>query len=179
MDADGSNPTRLTDNPGLDADPAWSPDGTKIAFASFRDGNQEVYVMDADGSNPTRLTDNPASDIVPAWSPDGTKIAFASRRDGNPEVYVMDADGSNPTRLTDNPTFDGVPAWSPDGTQDRLRLGARRQPRGVCDGRRRIEPDPPHQLPPERCCPGVVAGRDQDRLRLRGGRGARATPRCM
>ena len=162
MDADGSNPTRLTDNPASDIVPAWSPDGTKIAFASRRDGNPEVYVMDADGSNPTRLTDNPTFDGVPAWSPDGTKIAFASGRDGNPEVYVMDADGSNQTRLTNYPLSDAVPAWSPGRDQDRLRLRGGRghgQPRGVCDGRRRIEPDPPHQQHRRGCCPGMVAGR--------------------
>ncbi len=78
---------------------AWSPDGTKIAFTSDRDGNFEIYVMNADGRNPTRLTSDPATDNFPAWSPDGTKIAFDSRRDGNFEIYVMNADGTNPTRL--------------------------------------------------------------------------------
>ena len=51
MDADGSNQTRLTNNPAFDGVPVWSAEGTKIAFASNRDGNFEVYVMDADGSN--------------------------------------------------------------------------------------------------------------------------------
>src|SRR5687767_4151276 len=59
----------------------------KIAFSSFRDGNQEIYVMNPDGSGQTRLTDNPADDGAPAWSPDGTKIAFTSNRDGNYEIY--------------------------------------------------------------------------------------------
>jgi Tol biopolymer transport system component len=69
MDADGSNPVNLTDNPADDYFPAWSPDGTRIAFVSYRDGNPEIYVMNADGSNPARLTDNPASDYSPSWSP--------------------------------------------------------------------------------------------------------------
>ncbi|UCC48931.1 MAG: PD40 domain-containing protein, partial [Gemmatimonadota bacterium] len=69
MNADGSNPVRLTDNPAGDYEPAWSPDGTRIAFMSYRDGNYEIYVMEADGSNPARLTDNPAGDNHPAWSP--------------------------------------------------------------------------------------------------------------
>jgi dipeptidyl aminopeptidase/acylaminoacyl peptidase len=60
MDADGTNVRRLTDSPGLDEGPVWSPDGTKIAFSSDRDGQQEIYVMNADGSDPRRLTDNPA-----------------------------------------------------------------------------------------------------------------------
>ena len=88
-------------------------DGTKIAFTSDRDGNNEIYVMNAqDGSNQTRLTDNPASDEFPSWSPDGVKIAFTSDRDGNTEIYVMNAqDGSNQTRLTDNAASDALPEW--------------------------------------------------------------------
>jgi tricorn protease-like protein len=117
MDADGSNPVRLTNSVDVDKDPAWSPDGTRIAFASDRDGNSEVYVMNADGSNPINLTNSAGADWDPAWSPDGTRIAFASFRDGNNEVYVMDADGSNPVRLTNSVGADKDPAWSPDGTR--------------------------------------------------------------
>ena len=71
MDADGSNPTNLTNNPANDGAQAWSPDGSKIAFGSSRDGNMEIYIMDTDGSNPTNLTNNPAWDDFPAWSPSG------------------------------------------------------------------------------------------------------------
>jgi Tol biopolymer transport system component len=67
MRADGTDVRRLTDSPGLDEGPELSPDGTKIAFSSARDGQQEIYVMDADGSNPRRLTDNPARDESPDW----------------------------------------------------------------------------------------------------------------
>jgi len=91
-----------------------SPDGTRIAFQSNRDGNYEIYVMDADGSNQTNLTNNPADDMFPVWSPDGTKIAFMSNRDGNWEIYVMNADGSNQTNLTNNIGDDMYPMWSPD-----------------------------------------------------------------
>jgi Tol biopolymer transport system component len=66
MDADGNNPRRLTDNSG-DLNPAWSPDGKRIAFASIRDGNYEIYVMDADGNNLRNLTNNPAFDHCPSW----------------------------------------------------------------------------------------------------------------
>jgi dipeptidyl aminopeptidase/acylaminoacyl peptidase len=67
MRADGTDVRRLTDSPGLDEGPEFSPDGTKIAFSSARDGQQEIYVMDADGSNPRRLTDNPSRDESPDW----------------------------------------------------------------------------------------------------------------
>ncbi len=117
MNADGSNQTRITNNPAIDSQPAWSPDGTKIVFLSDRDGNNEIYVMNVDGSGQTNLTNHPARDDSPAWSPDGTKIVFHSLRDGNSEIYVMNVDGSGQTRLTNNPTDDASAAWSPDGTQ--------------------------------------------------------------
>ena len=69
MNADGSNQTRLTNNPGWDESPCFSPDGTKIAFESLRDGDPEIYVMNADGSNQTRITNNPAYDGHPSWGP--------------------------------------------------------------------------------------------------------------
>ena len=62
LDADGSNPTRLTNNAAQDIEPAWSPDGSKIAFASNRDGNWGVYSMNADGSSLTRLTNESDTD---------------------------------------------------------------------------------------------------------------------
>ncbi len=69
MNADGSSPVRLTNDPATDFGPAWSPDGSRIAFSTFRDGNFEIYVMNADGSNPINLTNDPAEDLTPAWSP--------------------------------------------------------------------------------------------------------------
>ena len=93
---------------------------TKIAFASSRDGNLEIYVMDGDGGNQRRVTVNPARDEDPAWSPDGKKIAFVSNRNNvnkdHMQIWVIDADGKNPIRLTDG-LVDANPDWSPDGTK--------------------------------------------------------------
>jgi hypothetical protein len=97
-------------------DPAWSPDGTRIAFTSDRHVLPEVYIANADGTNPLRLTAG-GINSHPAWSPDGSRIAFVSQRDGNPELYVVNADGTNPVRLTNHPATDGDPAWSPDGSR--------------------------------------------------------------
>ena len=115
MNPDGSNQTRLTDNPAGDRQPSFSPNGQQILFVSERDGNVEIYVMNADGSDQKRLTENPASDHCPFFSPDGKKILFNSNRDGNREIYIMNANGSQQTKLTDNPKNDGTPSWSPDG----------------------------------------------------------------
>jgi Tol biopolymer transport system component len=114
MNADGSDPTRLTHNPGVDRRPFWSPDGGKIAFVSERDGNREIYIMNADGSDSTRLTHSPGRDQALSWSPDGSKIAYISDRDGNEEIYMMNTDGSSQTRLTNNSARDLRPSWSPD-----------------------------------------------------------------
>ena len=89
----------------------------RIAFASDRDGNFEIYVMDADGGGQTRLTEDASEDYSPAWSPDGRRIAFVSTRDGNAEIYVMNADGTGQTRLTNNTASDLAPAWTRDGSQ--------------------------------------------------------------
>jgi hypothetical protein len=117
MNPDGSEQTRLTNDPALDYGPAWLPDGTKIVFVSDRDGNFEIYVMDVDGSNQQRITNTSASESYPAWSPDGLKIVFGSSRDGNWEIYSMNADGTGQTRLTNDSANDQIPSYSPDGTK--------------------------------------------------------------
>lgn len=120
MNADGSNQTRLTNNPSLDDDPTFSPDGSKIAFGSGRDFNDQIYMIGTDGSNLTNITNSPSHhDGDPSWSPDGLRIAFSSGRDepGNGDVYVMNLDGSGVVRLTTHPAGDGDPIWSPDGTR--------------------------------------------------------------
>ena len=93
--------------------PAISPDGKKIAFATNRDENTEIYVIDAGGGNLRRVTNDDGADTTPAWSSDGQWIAFASDRDGDFEIYIVRADGSGLRQLTNNTAGDGQPAWSP------------------------------------------------------------------
>jgi Tol biopolymer transport system component len=116
---DGTHVRRLTRSPAHDFSPAWSPDGTKLAFRSDRDGNDEVYRMNADGSNQVNLTRNRATDYSPAWSPDGKTIAFSSNRAGDADttndIWVMTADGSVPRQLEARVGIDEYPVWSPDG----------------------------------------------------------------
>ena len=122
--SDGSGMRNLTSklapggHPGAGpaSDPAWSPDGRKLAFVRLNASvGSPIYVVKADGSGLLRLTRNPALDADPTWSPDGRRIAFASERDGNSEVYVMNANGSGQRNLTRNPAYDANPTWSPDG----------------------------------------------------------------
>lgn len=110
-----SVPINISNSAHDDRSPSWSPDGTRIAFQSGRDGNHEIYVMQSDGSAQTRITNEPADDGWPSWSPDGKQIVFCSRRDGNWEIYIMDADGKNIRRKTNHASNDAYPRWSPDG----------------------------------------------------------------
>jgi Tol biopolymer transport system component len=109
MNDDGSEQRNLSRHPAHDSEPAWSPDGRKIAFISRRDGGQEIYVVNADGSGLRRLVRSPNREFGPAWSPDGRKIAFRRGKKASVELYVMNADGSGQRRLTDTKA-----AWSPD-----------------------------------------------------------------
>jgi Tol biopolymer transport system component len=120
INANGSNEINLTnDPPGFgpaDRAPDFSPNSRQLAFASDRDGGEdlEILVMGADGSNPTNRTNNEANDDVPVFSPDGKKIVFMSDRDGNSEVYTMNANGSGTKRLTRSPATDLAVDWQPN-----------------------------------------------------------------
>jgi Tol biopolymer transport system component len=116
--ADGSGLLRLTDNESYEGDPAWSPDGSTIAFvrSNGSDYAYDIYAMNPDGTGEIRLTGYPGYDGRPVWSPDGSLVAFSSDRDGSEDarrsnarneaaiegvsIYVMNADGSGVTRVT-------------------------------------------------------------------------------
>ena len=107
-----------TGYPANAAYPAWSPDGTQLAFATARAGGWGIYLVAADGSHPRRLTDHPAADWHPAWSPDGAWIAFISERSGNGDLYLIRADGTNLAQLTDTPEPEDSPCWRPPTSAD-------------------------------------------------------------
>jgi Tol biopolymer transport system component len=111
INPDGSGQKRLTNNDWADTQPAWSPNGRKIAWLAYR-GGYGLFTMNANGDNPTRLTN--AKDSYPTWSPDGKKIAFAR----NDDLYIVNADGSGQaTQLTTDPAEDTFPDWSPNGVK--------------------------------------------------------------
>ncbi|MFH1171883.1 MAG: hypothetical protein V1778_05105 [bacterium] len=83
-----TEPIQLTDSPADEVEPAWSPDGRRIAYQSGADGCQDVWIMNADGSHQRQLTHFPGRDRHPTWSPDGRRIAFVSERSGRDEIWV-------------------------------------------------------------------------------------------
>lgn len=113
----GQNLRKLTTNPGVDEEAAWSPDGKTIAFASTKADATDIWSIQPDGSHLTQLTSNSLNNRQPAWSPDAKQIAFVSDRGGTNDIWIMNADGSSQMRLTNLPGEEDHPSFSPDGTQ--------------------------------------------------------------
>jgi Tol biopolymer transport system component len=114
INVEGTRDRRLTDTPGLDGFPSWSPDGQRLLFATDRagGGNWELYVMNSDGTEQQRLTNTSEKDEgVPAWSPDGEKIAYVTDPINNPQIHPMNADGTGREWLVAG----NWPTWAPDG----------------------------------------------------------------
>jgi TolB protein len=109
--------TRLTSAPFDDITPAVSPDGSRIAFSSRRNGFWDLYLMELPGGDLTKLTDTPAYDGAPTWSPDGKWLAYETYSNGNLDIMLLAVDrpSNDPIRITDDPAADYAPAWSPAG----------------------------------------------------------------
>jgi TolB protein len=108
---------RLTDDAAGNFEPALSPDGAQVAFASSRDGDAELYVQPLAGGAARRLTASGRDDWSPRWSPDGAALAFLSDRDGSARIYTVAAAGGDARRLSSDPgaAVEDQPRWSPDG----------------------------------------------------------------
>jgi uncharacterized protein YjdB len=116
MDADGRNLRRLTEDPGTEGEPAWSPDGTRIVY-SFTSGTGvfQIASIRVDGGDPRPLTSSAGGNRSPEVSPDGRSVAFVSTRDGNPEIYEMDLEGTNPRRITKTSDRESSPHFLSSG----------------------------------------------------------------
>lgn len=112
MDADGTNEKQLTNRPGYDGGPQFSPDGSRIAFyGKTAEGNYEIFVMHADGKNIINLSEDPMEDYSPAWSPDGKWIAYTKGDSKNYDVWMIHLETRIKTRLTTQPRRDESPFW--------------------------------------------------------------------
>jgi Tol biopolymer transport system component len=139
MAADGTGVKRLTNRPGPDGGPFFSPDGRRIVFRGralspgpelddyrallaeglWRPTELEIFVMDRDGGNLRQVTRLGGANFAPYWHPDGRRIIFASNihdpKGRNFDLYLVNVDGTGLERVTHNETFDGFPMFSPDG----------------------------------------------------------------
>ena len=112
MNADGSGTTRLTNSPGFDENPSWSPDGKRIAFDSMRDGNLEAYVMDADGTDQARHQPPGAgrpADLVAGL--EAARLRQRANREGQRRLFVVRPDGTG-ARMPTRGAFDMSPDWA-------------------------------------------------------------------
>jgi Tol biopolymer transport system component len=118
MNADGSDLRQLTDTPGRDLEPDWSPDGQTIVYSSARDNPNSVqlYLMDADGASQRPvMAFSPADHLGARWSPDGSAILFYSNAERNMEIFTVRANGQDLANVSQKPANDFMPDWSPDG----------------------------------------------------------------
>lgn len=111
--------TRLTDHPWDDIDPAISPDGTRIAYSSRRNGYWDIYILDLRTAELIRITDTPEYEGSPCWSPDGQWLAYETYAMGNLDIWIQSIEDLSqpPIILTDSPSADFSPAWSPLGRE--------------------------------------------------------------
>lgn len=115
-DSDGFNPQTVVSSAESLMSPAWSPDGSRLAYVSFEDKRSKVYIQNLTTGRRELIAQFTGINSAPAWSPDGSRLALTLSRDGNAEIYVMRIDTRALKRLTYDPSIDTEPAWSPDGS---------------------------------------------------------------
>jgi TolB protein len=102
---------------GINAQPMWSPDGTKILYTSSSGGTaNDIFIMDENGENARAIVTTAGMDINAVWSPDGKMVAYNSDVDGNHEIYTLNVETNQITQITSEESgYHGSPSWSPDG----------------------------------------------------------------
>lgn len=114
-DADGYNARAIVVSPEPLMSPAWSPDGTRLAYVSFEEGRSIVYVQSVADGKRMKVAESKGINSGPAWSPDGTRLAVVLSKEDVADIYVYRFADQSFTRLTGNPAIDTEPAWAPDG----------------------------------------------------------------
>ena len=116
-DYDGANLRQVTKHGSVSILPAFSPDGTKIAYVSYKDRYQYIYVVELATGKSTPLSREVGMNSAPVWHPNGRQLAVVMSKDANSEIYLVNSDGSGKRRLTNDKSVDSSPAFSPDGSQ--------------------------------------------------------------
>lgn len=114
-DWDGARAQTILESPEPILSPAWSMDGSKLAYVSFETGKPSIYVQHLASGRRERVQSFPGLNGAPAWSPDGNQLALVLSRDGNPEIYLLNLQTRALERITRHYGIDTEPSWSPDG----------------------------------------------------------------
>ncbi|MFQ6113679.1 MAG: Tol-Pal system beta propeller repeat protein TolB [bacterium] len=117
MDYDGYHATDITADKSINLSPAWSPDGSKICYTSYKDGNPNLYILNFPTNTQSPLSSLQGLNSAPAWSPDASQIALTLTKDGNAEIYILAVEKKTFRRLTFNRAIDSSPSWSPSGRE--------------------------------------------------------------
>jgi TolB protein len=114
-DSDGYNPQTILRAGQPLMSPAWSSDGSEVAYVTFEEKTAEIFIQNVATGARHKVASFPGINGAPAWSPDGRRIALTLSRDGNPEIYIMTLANKSLKRLTNSPAIDTEPVWTPDG----------------------------------------------------------------